>query len=450
MLHMNSILVSFTVMQFILSAVLLVFWFSRRDSNGLVEMALAAALGGFGSLIAGIGAGRSDFAFGFVGMTCVVFAALAATRSMARLQGRRPQYACEAIVAILGVGAVAYFALIKNSVPGILVSVSAVYILMSGLTARALLAEQDPALKRGCRILGVLFGLFTALHLVRFVVRPFIDGVPGPGGQILLLDILFAFVALAIVIGWSLGLLWTIYNSSEYHLRAAYEELERFSSAVAHDLKTPLNAVIGNIEAATSLAGNLSPEQQNRFLSAAHEAALRMNHFITDLLADARAAREPDQIHMVDPHRCFQTAHDNLRPMLDAVSATVSVEPLPPVAAAPIPLTRIFQNLLDNAIKYRCHDRALEIRVSAERADGAVAISIRDNGLGIARADHDRVFERFERAGKKNLVQGEGVGLSECRRISVKFGGKVMVDSSLGDGATFIIVLPAARGADAR
>ena len=105
----------------------------------------------------------------------------------------------------------------------------------------------------------------------------------------------------------------------------------------------------------------------------------------------------------------------------------------------------MFQNLLDNAVKYRSHDRPLHIDVSARRADdGLVHISIRDNGTGIARADQARVFDRFARAGKQSLVEGDGMGLAECRRVIEKAGGTISVASELGDGATFTVSLPAA------
>ncbi len=445
MLHMSSILFSFTVMQFIMAAVLMVFWRVRTKANGLKEMALAAALGGTGALIAGFGTYSQNFHLGTAGIACFVFTTLAAARSMDRLQGRDPNPVREAAAAILAIAIIGYFAVAEHSVAGILTTLSALYAIVTGVTARRLLAEKNPALKSGCRILGVLFAVFAALHTVRVFFRPFIEGVPGPGGQIVPLDILYAFIGLAIVIGWSLGLLWTIYNSSEHQLRAAYEDLERFSAAVAHDLKSPLNAVIGNIEAATHPAPNQSPETRDRFLASAHEAALRMNRFINDLLADARTDHSASVAEAVEPAQCLRAARDGLAAQLEAVSAEITVGALPLVTANGLQLTRVFQNLLDNAVKYRSHDRPLHIDVSARRADdGLVHISIRDNGTGIARADQARVFDRFARAGKQSLVEGDGMGLAECRRVIEKAGGTISVASELGDGATFTVSLPAA------
>ena len=107
-------------------------------------------------------------------------------------------------------------------------------------------------------------------------------------------------------------------------------------------------------------------------------------------------------------------------------------------------MTRVFQNLLDNALKYRSLERPLTIDISALRQGDAVIIYIKDNGVGIAQADQPRVFNRFVRAGKQSLVSGDGVGLSECRRIVEKAGGSIDLSSQLGAGATFRLILPAA------
>lgn len=443
-LDISSILLSLTVVQFIMAATLLAFWASRPRANGLKEMALGAALGAIGTLVAGTGAAMQDFRLAGIGTACFVGAVLAAARAMGRLQQQRPRRLLEAAMLALGIAGIGYFALALNSVAGMLATISAVYLVVCGLTARDLLAEADPALKPGCRILGVLFALFALLHLVRVFVRPFVEGTPGPGGQIVAIDVAYAFIGLAIVIGWCLGLLWATYDSAEVRLRIAYEELDRFTSAVAHDLKSPLNAVIGNIEAVTHLSSSLDAAQRGRFLASAHEAALGMNRFINELLADARANRAGPVDETVDPGECLKAARDNLRAQIEAVGADIEIAPLPAVRANRLQITRVMQNLLDNAVKYRSLDRPLAIRVTGERRDGMAHIAVADNGLGIARADQDRVFQQFERAGKQTLVQGDGMGLAECRRIVEKFGGKMSLTSKLGEGSTFTLSLPAA------
>tara|TARA_R110001592_G_scaffold129246_8_gene341609 strand:- start:840 stop:2177 length:1338 start_codon:yes stop_codon:yes gene_type:complete len=444
MFNMSSILISLAVVQFIMATILATFWLARLKIGGLKEMALAMTVGGVGALAVGAGAAMKDFHAAGFGLLCFVVTILSAARAMGRLQGRNPRYALEGATLIVAAGAIYFFLIVKHDIPGALVCNAIVFAIVCGLTARDLLSERDPGLKIGCRILGAMFAVFAALQTLRIFIRPLFDGPVGPNSQIVALDVAFAFIGMAMVICWSLGLLWASYSRAEYQMRAAYEELERFSGAVAHDLKSPLNAVIGNLEASIQPSLNLDAAQKAEFLASAHKAALRMNRFIGDLLDDARSVQQAPSAETADPGQCLREAQDSLRPMIDAVAAEIIIGDLPPVALSALQLTRVFQNLLDNALKYRSLERPLTIDISARRQGDTVQLYIKDNGVGISQADQPRVFNRFERGGKQSLVPGDGVGLSECRRIVEKAGGSIDLSSQLGTGSTFRLILPAA------
>ncbi len=444
MFNMSSILISLAVVQFIMATILVTFWLARLKIGGLKEMALAMTIGGIGALAISTGAAIQDYRPASFGLLCFVVTTLSAARAMRRLQGRHPRYVLEATALAFSCAAIYYFLIVKNDVPGVLVSNSVVFAIVCALTTRDLWLERDPGLIRGCRILGTMFAVFAVVQALRIFIRPLFDGPVGPNPQIVALDVAIAFIGMAMVIGWSLGLLWTAYSYAEYQMRAAYEELERFSGAVAHDLKSPLNAVIGNLEAAALPSAAMDAQQRAEFLASAHKAALRMNRFIGDLLDDARSVQQGPPVDVADPGQCLREAQDSLRPMIDAITAEITIGDLPPVAVSPLQLTRVFQNLLDNALKYRSLERPLTIDISALRQGDAVIIYIKDNGVGIAQADQPRVFNRFVRAGKQSLVPGDGVGLSECRRIVEKAGGSIDLSSQLGAGATFRLILPAA------
>jgi signal transduction histidine kinase len=444
MFNISSILISLAVVQFIMATVMATFWLARQKIGGLKEMALAMTVGGVGALAISVGAASADFRPAYFGLLCFVVTILSAARAMERLQGRKPRHVLEAAALTFAAAALYHFGLVKQDVASMLVSNSIVFAIVCGLTARDLLSERDPGLKSGCRILGVMFAVFAVLQALRIFIRPLFEGPVGSNSQIVAVDVAFAFMGMAMVIGWSLGLLWASYSRAEYRMRAAYEELERFSGAVAHDLKSPLNAVIGNLEAAIQPSLNLDGAQKAEFLASAHKAALRMNRFIGDLLEDARSVQHVPRTDTTDPADCLRTAQDSLRPVIDAVAAEIEVGDLPAVSVSALQLTRVFQNLLDNALKYRSLERPLKIEISALRQGGAVEIYIKDNGVGIAQADQARVFSRFERAGKQSLVPGDGVGLSECRRVVEKVGGTIDLTSQLGIGSTFRLILPAA------
>jgi signal transduction histidine kinase len=444
MFNMSSILFSLTAVQFIMAAVLAAFWMARLRAAGIKEMALAVTVSGVGALIAGIGASNLHYNLIFIGPLGFVVAILLAARAAARLQHKPPRRTLE--VAVLAVAVVTdyYFVIHHHYVAGMLITHSLLFFVVTGLAALDLLREERPELQGGCRILGVMFAGFAVLQAIRVVVRPWLVNSTEWHGQIGLLDFGYAFLGMAVSIGWSLGLIWAAYSIAEHQRRAAYDELDRFSAAVAHDLKSPLNAVIGNIEAVNHLSASIDPAQRKQFLDSAHEAALRMNRFINDLLAHARSGRSSPETERVDTNACLQAARDTLHSMLDAVDATITAGPLPPVTANRLQLTRVFQNLLDNAVKYRDQDRPLAVDIAASKRDGMVRIAFADNGLGIAQADQARVFDRFQRAGKQTLVQGDGMGLAECRRIVESYGGTIELSSELGEGSAFTVALPAA------
>ena len=107
-------------------------------------------------------------------------------------------------------------------------------------------------------------------------------------------------------------------------------------------------------------------------------------------------------------------------------------------------MTRVFLNLLDNAIKYRAEQHPLEIHISSVENDDWVSITVQDNGRGIPNADQHRIFEQFERAEDTGGIPGYGVGLAECRNIIESFGGTISVKSKPGNGSSFTLKLPAA------
>lgn len=443
MLHINSILFSLAVVQIIMAAVLLTFWATHAKTLGLREMAAAMTVGGAGALLAGIGASALNPALILFGPICFVIGVLLAARSMRRLQGRESRHGLEFASIIIAVTVDYHFIINEHRLSGVFVVNSLIYVVVCGLTARDLLAETDPSIQRGCRILGVIFAAFAAVNLFRAILRPLIVEGPGLQGQVVNLDHLAVFFGMAVTIGWSLGLLWTAYSRAEYQLRAANRELERFSGAVAHDLKSPLNAVIGYLEAIKHPSTALDPGQTARFIESAHEAAVGMNGFIHDLLDHARSVQSATQAEAVDTARCIEIACQRLRSQIDAVGAEIATGPLPAVAANPLQVTRVFQNLLDNALKYRAEDRVLKIDVSSERKGADHYIFLKDNGVGISPDDQVRVFDRFERAHPASAVAGNGIGLSECQRILEHYGGSIEVESTPDLGSTFIIRLPA-------
>jgi light-regulated signal transduction histidine kinase (bacteriophytochrome) len=171
----------------------------------------------------------------------------------------------------------------------------------------------------------------------------------------------------------------------------------------------------------------------------------RMNALIGDLLAYSRAGRklEPGEAPRADLQLAWDHAVAGLTAAIEESGATVTSDPLPAVAGEQREMNQVMQNLLANAIKYR-GDRAPVVHAEAERRDGAWAISVQDNGIGIEGHHRDRIFVLFQRLHARDDYEGTGMGLSIVKKIVEARGGSIAVESTPGEGSRFTVVLPEA------
>lgn len=443
MFYIGSVLLSLCVVQVVMAVVLLTFWRMRLNADGLLEMALAMAIGSVGALLTAVGTSTASVTPAYFGIQGFVIGVILAARSMRRLQGHPPLIAIEAAILIVCALGDAYFFFIADMYAGALALNSIAYAVICTITAWHLFREQRPDLKTGCRVLGAIFGAFALVSTVRAAVRLYAETPRPTTLEAVSLDLVYAFFAIAVSIGWSLAFVWTSYSVAEYRLRAANEKLNRFTGAVAHDLNTPLNAVIGYLDALKHLPEN-AQHHRDEFIATASEAASRMNRFIHHLLEESRAGHDMPPPAPVDTRACITNALQPLQPRIDAAAADFHLNDTHDVLANAFHLTRVFQNILDNAIKYRADGRRLCIHITSMRTDGWIDISIADNGLGISKTDQASIFQRFRRADATLPVPGYGLGLSECLRIMESYGGNISVESRPGEGSTFILRLPAA------
>jgi signal transduction histidine kinase len=143
----------------------------------------------------------------------------------------------------------------------------------------------------------------------------------------------------------------------------------------------------------------------------------------------------------------------NLAELLDLLAANVEhqlseaggeidvTKPIPALVSDRLALEQIFGNLIDNAVKYRDRNRRLRIAIRAGEAGRQVQFEVSDNGRGIAKQDHERIFDLFRRSGVQDR-QGEGIGLAHVRALVRRLGGDITVESELGAGTTFRVSLP--------
>ncbi len=231
-------------------------------------------------------------------------------------------------------------------------------------------------------------------------------------------------------------------KQAEEALRTTNAELQHFAYALTHDLQEPIRMVVNFTELLRQeFAGKLGGEA-DQFISYSVEGALRIEALLKALLAYWEvAARRPDNSAPVDCGPVLAKALLNLQAAIEESGAIITSDPLPTVMAEEVMLMQVFQNLISNSIKYRSQE-APKIHISAERDAGGWLFAVRDNGIGIAPQDSDRVFGMFRRL-HGSEIPGTGIGLALCKKIVERQGGRTWVESEAGRGATFKFTIPA-------
>ncbi len=245
-------------------------------------------------------------------------------------------------------------------------------------------------------------------------------------------------------------------------LEQANEEVKQFAYIVSHDLRAPLVNLKGfaaELESATEIVGaamaqtmpHLDEQQRQDVAPAVQEdipealefinvSVANMDHFINALLKLSRLGRRELDLDTVDMEALVHGTLRTLGHQIEERRAEVTVGPLPEVVADRTSMEQIVGNLLGNAVKYLDPDRPGKIDFTAEPGSGVTAFQIRDNGLGIAEDDMDKVFVPFRRAGRQDMP-GEGMGLPYVRALVRRHGGRIQCESELGEGTTFTFTI---------
>ncbi len=218
-----------------------------------------------------------------------------------------------------------------------------------------------------------------------------------------------------------------------------------FVANVSHELKTPLTAIQGFSE--TLLDGALEdPDNSRRFLEIIRENAIRLGRMTDDLLrlAQVEAGQLPMQFQPVEVQSVIRPCLETVRLDATAKRLTLDVDclpSLPRVSGDPGSLQQVVQNLLDNAVRYSPEGGRISIKAAFEGEN--IVISVSDTGPGIPKTEQERIFERFYRtdSARSRDLGGTGLGLSIARHLAEAHGGKILVRSDVGSGATFTVIL---------
>ncbi|BBK43696.1 histidine kinase [Allostella vacuolata] len=249
-------------------------------------------------------------------------------------------------------------------------------------------------------------------------------------------------------------------------LARANDEIQRFAYIVSHDLRAPLVNVMGftsELEVClatlqryvetTEAAPSVEAEQAAEARLAAFEdlpealrfirsSTTRMDRLINAILKLSREGRRTLTAERIDMGAVLETAAASVQHQLQAGDGTITVEkPVPNIQSDRLAVEQVFGNLVDNAVKYLDPARPGRIVIRGREEGGRLVYEVEDNGRGIAPQDHERIFELFRRSGPQDRP-GEGIGLAHVRTLARRLGGDVTVDSALGRGTIFRVILP--------
>lgn len=236
-------------------------------------------------------------------------------------------------------------------------------------------------------------------------------------------------------------------------LARSNQELEQFASIASHDLQEPLRKVQAFGDRLHNNYAEVLDERGLDYLERMKKATARMQTLINDLLVFSRVGTKDEPFVEVDLGEVLQTVLSDLELRIQETGAKVDIGTLPSIAADPMQMHQLLQNLIGNALKYHREGVAPIVRVEVEIderasaqgqwiADPLCCIRISDNGIGFEDDYAERIFGIFQRLHGQGTYEGTGIGLAICQKIIERHGGSIEAKGRPGEGATFMIYLP--------
>ena len=216
-------------------------------------------------------------------------------------------------------------------------------------------------------------------------------------------------------------------------------ELDEFAHVASHDLQEPLRKITAFAELLEEDAGDSLPDRAREDLHFVRDGARHLRDVVGDLLDYSRAGSGPFEPRDVDLATCLEGSLKSLGMHVRDSRATIAHDPLPHVRGDEVLITRLFQNLIANALKFS-RERP-RIRVTVDPGESGPVFGVRDWGIGIRPDYQDKIFEPFRRLHSRSEFPGTGVGLAICRRVVERHGGRIWVEAAPGGGSHFKFTL---------
>jgi len=227
-------------------------------------------------------------------------------------------------------------------------------------------------------------------------------------------------------------------------LKRSNYELQQFAYITSHDLQEPLRTIASFTQLLEKRYKNRLDSDANEFIDFIVDAAVRMKEMIQGLLYYSRVGTKGGEFLPTNTEEPLKNALSNLQLTIKENNAKITYDKLPTVIADKGQLTQLFQNMIENAIKFKKPDVPPKIHLSARKdlSKNEYIFSVSDNGIGMELQYTDKIFEVFKRLHTIDEYSGAGIGLAISKRIIERHGGHIWVASELGNGSTFYFTLP--------
>jgi PAS domain S-box-containing protein len=230
-------------------------------------------------------------------------------------------------------------------------------------------------------------------------------------------------------------------NALISELERSNKELEQFAYVASHDLQEPLRMVTQFTKLLSERYKDKSDPKSEEYISFILDGANRMIVLLKDLLKYARVSSQAKPFEITDVNKVLAEVLTDLNLLISDSKAEINVSSLPKLMADPVQMRQLFQNLIENAIKFR-NESKLVINISVEKKMKDWVFSVSDNGIGIDPRFSESIFMIFQRLHDREKYAGSGVGLAICKRIVERHNGRIWVESEEGKGSTFYFTIP--------
>ena len=224
-------------------------------------------------------------------------------------------------------------------------------------------------------------------------------------------------------------------------LQIKNKELEQFAFVVSHDLQEPLRTTAGFVDLLQQQYRGKIDEKADKYLAFISDSTARMKVLIQDLLEFSRVGAKLE-LSSVDCNVILKNMLADIMAAIQEAKADIQFTGLPVINGYPTEIKLLFQNLVINAIKFRKKDTAPQIDISVKKINDCWQFAFKDNGIGIAKQNSERIFDIFQRLHSRTEYEGSGIGLSHCKKIVELHQGKIWVESIAGEGSTFYFTIP--------